>query len=288
MKSGLPAFAEDRLALRGEIIDRAGNNVLYLARLVAPSFMISYSFSAYFKKVHGRIVDGKLLAALFSVAFLVMISTSSRSDVFFILFMTLLISYLSSKALNIRKLFIASASIALAIFFLGYLRVMNALPDRLEFYLETAETWGFPLASFSAFAVYAILQLSVYTGNILEIISLVPEYLDHFHGRNFLITLSTVLPGKQITTGEILKDAAGLDFLGGGLNPTMLGELYLDNGVWYIGIMMFVYGVLYRISYTFLLERYSPSAILIHAYFTFTLVVSVLGGLFAQISRWYY
>lgn len=67
------------------------------------------------------------------------------------------------------------------------------------------------------------------------IVNSFPSRLNFLHGESFLMDLAVLAPGYQANFGTWLKDELGLDFTGGSVTVTHLGELYANFGV--LGVM---------------------------------------------------
>jgi len=68
-------------------------------------------------------------------------------------------------------------------------------------------------------------------------------------GMSYLVDIKTLLPGYQPHFGFWLKERLGLEFAGGGVTQTIVGELFLNWG--WIGIIvgMFTIGMAFRTLY---------------------------------------
>jgi len=88
----------------------------------------------------------------------------------------------------------------------------------------------------------------------------VPTVIPFQHGNSFLMDIAVLAPGYQPNFGTWLKDALGLDFTGGSVTITYLGEFYANFG--YIGSIFcsFTLGfILSLISYNLKHLYYEPS-----------------------------
>ncbi len=289
-RAGIPVLLEDKLDGRIVAIQKGGNNILFLARLVVPAFILYFIYfflkNSYINSQ--KSIDKIVLFLMFLLCFFVMIGTAGRSDLFFLLFMMMVSYYHVSERVRTKTIIILGSLLFFVVFLYGFIRVIGAEPERLAVYGLFSEGLGIGSNIVSMFIIYLIFQLSVYTGNFLIILKVFPSEIDFLYGGNFFITLNTLLPGKQQTIGEIVKDVIGIEFKGGGVNPTMLGELYLDLGVSYLVIVMFLYGIVYTSVFNWYLKTRNLSSTYIYSYLTFVMVISVLGGLFSQLSRWYF
>ncbi len=83
-------------------------------------------------------------------------------------------------------------------------------------------------------------EISHYLGhasvNTMIVLENVPYRYPFRYGGSYLDPLKTILPGKQFTVDQQLKQALGLNFPGGGLVPSFLGEAYLNGS--YLGVFL--------------------------------------------------
>jgi hypothetical protein len=86
----------------------------------------------------------------------------------------------------------------------------------------------------------------VNTANLSVLTELVPGRMSFLVGGGYLLDLSVLLPGHQPNLGTILKDAAGLDFAGGGITIGLFGESYLNFGI--LGVIGICGAVGYALS----------------------------------------
>lgn len=288
LKAGtIPILAEDTLEGRGVIYDRGSNSLLFLGRLVTPAFLIYYSYYS----INSSFEQNKVkIKYLFFISFLFMLSTASRQDLFFLVFTTIVIAYYSKRNfIKLTKKYVI-ISILLLIFILsyGYFRVYTTTPERIGYFEQQVLYFGFKNNPIKTALVYFWFQVSVYASNILIYLSYVPEKIPFFNGKVLLITLMTALPGKQSTLGQLFKENAGIEFQGGGVNPTIVGELYIEYGIPSVFIVMFIYGLIYRYLYENLKKDFSSTNILFYSYYTYILVSSLTGGFLSQLSKWFY
>ncbi|MBA1332202.1 hypothetical protein QQ73_14145, partial [Candidatus Endoriftia persephone str. Guaymas] len=113
------------------------------------------------------------------------------------------------------------------------------------------------------FAFYVFYNISSYVSGLLYVYEYIPDLIDFDSGFLFIQTFSTLLPGYQPTFGLVLKEAIGLEYAGGGLNPTMVGELYIDSGVYGVFVGMFMYGVILSSAYNYLVTRRGETSMLL-------------------------
>lgn len=87
------------------------------------------------------------------------------------------------------------------------------------------------------------------------IVKAFPNRLNFLHGQSFFMDLAVLAPGYQPNFGTWLKDQLGLDFTGGSVTVTYLGELYANfgevGGLWGAFLLGTVLDVLSRYSRKF-------------------------------------
>jgi len=287
----VPLFLPDKLESRISLMDKGGHYLIYLARLSSFSFIITLVMYLVNRRrnvfrviIGNRIINYKLYLLLtFSLSFLIMISTACRTDIFFIFIFPLIIYYYYKDDYNnVHKYLILLCILFIGLFVFGYYRLYGGNDEALNYLAQKADS------PFKMLIRYIQIQIAVYSGNFGIILTSVPDIIPYMHGKCILTTLSTILPGKQLDVGEYIKYALKMNFKGGGINPTILGELYLDNGLVEIMIGMFIYGIIVSNAYRHMMEKKSTSSIIIYSYLCYVLLIGTLGGILSQLARWYY
>lgn len=82
--------------------------------------------------------------------------------------------------------------------------------------------------------IYGILEVG--SINLNYIVMNFPDKINFQYGYTFLINILMLLPGPDLDFTLWLKQALGMDFAGGGVTPTIIGEGYINFG--YIGIIV--------------------------------------------------
>ncbi len=72
--------------------------------------------------------------------------------------------------------------------------------------------------------------------NLSYIFTKFPAIIPFQRGRTYLINLKMMLPGPDVDFTLWLKRQLGLNFAGGGVTPTIIGEFYLNFG--YVGVVI--------------------------------------------------
>lgn len=97
------------------------------------------------------------------------------------------------------------------------------------------------------------------------------------NGYTYLINLIMLLPGEDIDFTLWLKDKLNLDFAGGGVTPTIIGESYINFGNTGAYIILFLIGIL--INYIDNRYSYNKSEVFWICYFVTIFIDSFRGGI---------
>ncbi len=174
---------------------------------------------------------------LTGIAIIILIGSGFRAPAMKLLLANFVVfAYLHYARIPIFQLFLVISSIIVFTGVLGFFRRENMLTNDLLIILRLA--------------IFRIFVNNLY---VLDLIfDLYPRSEPFMLGRSYLIDLITILPGPQPHFGFWLKDRLGLDFAGGGVTQTIVGEFFLNFG--WIGVLigMFLLGVGLRISYDIL------------------------------------
>ena len=87
-------------------------------------------------------------------------------------------------------------------------------------------------------------QLFVGLQNLNYVFNAFPNKCSFQHGYTYLINLIMLKPGPDLDYTLWLKQVLGMNFSGGGVTPTILGEFYMNFGYMGIFIGMFLFGVI--------------------------------------------
>lgn len=82
--------------------------------------------------------------------------------------------------------------------------------------------------------------------NLQYVVECFPKRHDFMYGYGYIINIIMLGPGEDLDFTLTLKQILGLDFSGGGVTPTILGEFYLNYGHFGCIIGMFVLGMFYQ------------------------------------------
>jgi oligosaccharide repeat unit polymerase len=169
---------------------------------------------------------------------------------------------------------------------LGYYRLatLSYITPEKELLLQIAG--DDPIAMFFT---YIIAQFTNYPLNFAIYLDAFPKILPFEWGHSFIIALKTaIVPGHHGLFDEYVKAELGLDFLGGGINPTLLGELYANFG--YAGLCgMSAYGaIITYLFYKAVKNNRNGINVVAYAYGLSSLLLGLIGGFFSFSLPFYY
>jgi oligosaccharide repeat unit polymerase len=117
------------------------------------------------------------------------------------------------------------------------------------------------------------------TVGLIAVTEIFPEQEGFSYGRVYIsYTFNMLLPGHQVGLGQWLKEAKGLEFRGGGLPPSLVGDFYLNFGVPGVLVGFFLLGLVLSCAYSWMRRYPSVLRVLIYAVVTRNLGQSVSGG----------
>jgi oligosaccharide repeat unit polymerase len=279
VRTGLPLFIpnieEMRIAIQREITAY----ILFLIRLITPAvfFLLAYGFL-----YHG--VKSAVLFFTFAGGLFIILALANRHDVFTYSLGSLLIYHFGRKNLNLKLLMPVILIGLLGLMAIGFYRLVSVsfMTPEKAFIIQIAGH-----NTLLMFLAYSLVQFTIYPLNFATYLDTFPAILPFEYGYSFIRAVSTVLPGHQDLLDEYVKAKLNLQFLGGGINPTILGELYANFGL--AGILgMSLYGAL--ITYLFYNMQRSRCGINVFAY-SFALaclLLSLIGGFFSYFLYFYY
>lgn len=278
-KTGLPIFIPNLEEVRIKVQQEVSNYVIFLMRLITPAYFFLLTYGLLYRKVK-RVT----LVFLFLAGISVLVSLANRHDIFTFLIGSVIIYNFAGKKVSLSKL--------LATLFTGLVFLMSVSFYRLAILSHTTPEKAFLMKvagtnTARMFVAYMILQFTVYPTNFATYLETFPRVLPFEWGYSFVRAVSTILPGHQELLDEYVKSSLKLDFLGGGINPTLLGELYANFG--YAGIVvMGVYGVVITFLFRKMLESRDGIFVVSYAYGISCLLLATIGGFFSYFLFFYY
>lgn len=274
-KAGVPILSQDILD-RENFRRSVSSYSLYSLRFLMISFFFLLTAFSFNKVVLKK--NRIFLFIFFIFILIILLSMGWRNGVFTLIMTSLAIYHYTVKRIPLSKFVIIL--ILLTVFFIGfaYYRLTTYPESATLAYIEHIVGASF----YKKFLFYLSLQFAVYSSNFFLVTEMVPDVIPFLYGKVSLLTLSTALPGKQLTLGEILKESAGLTYRGGGVNPTLLGEIYVDFGPIGIPIMMFLLGAISSKFYRNMKRNPSEINILWYSFVISSLLLGVIIGVFSN------
>lgn len=124
---------------------------------------------------------------------------------------------------------------------------------------------------------YLINFFGVSFENLARIIRATPETLQYQYGSTFFINLAILMPGPNIDFTLWLKESLHLQYSGGGLTPTLVGDLYLNFGYCGIAIGMVIIGILIS-KLNEMMQRFDSNQVY-YIYLSLTICLCITGGI---------
>jgi len=176
---------------------------------------------------------------------LLLMGTGYREPALRLLFNAFVVGmYIRHRKISPKWILVLGLFIILIIGLLGYLRLESHLTTELSMILRLG--------------IWRLFVVNLYVLNLVY--DLFPSSEPYMLGTSYLIDIETLLPGYQPHFGFWLKERLGLEFAGGGVTQTIIGELFLNWG-WIGSIVgMFTMGIVFRILYHALVKDRPISA----------------------------
>jgi len=278
-KTGLPIFIPNLEEVRIKVQQEVSGYVMFLMRLITPAFFFLLAYGLLYRKV-----KAVTLILYFLVGIFILLSLGNRHDIFTFIMVSVIIFNFAGKKVSLSRLFVVLLVGLIFLMSVGFYRLAtlsHSTPEK-AFLIKVAGT-----DTARMFVAYMILQFTVYPANFATYLETFPRVLPFEWGYSFVRAVSTIVPGHQELLDEYVKSSLKLDFLGGGINPTLLGELYANFG--YVGIVvMSVYGVVITFLFRKMLETRDGIFVVSYAYGISCLLLATIGGLFSYFLFFYY
>lgn len=203
----------------GRIMAQSGNGILILlSSLDLPGIGLLYKYN---QNTHKK---KYLLIFFVIVSFVFSIIRGSRTKLVRCLIL-LLLMYNSKNRIKPKSMLKFCVFAIIGLTFLQMIRT-NMSNGNIDFFSS----------------IYNILDVG--SINLNYVYDIFPKKMPFQYGYTYLINLIMMLPGEGIDFTLWLKKIIGIDFAGGGVTPTIIGESYMNFG--YIGIIfvMFFMGII--------------------------------------------
>ncbi|MCM3749162.1 oligosaccharide repeat unit polymerase family protein [Paenibacillus pasadenensis] len=263
---GIPIFSSDLENSRVSAI--SGNGIPFYM-----SLLMSVAVWLHFIKSDQYTVRKHLIPLLITV--ILLMSTGWRSTAVAFIFITLAI-YHYKKPISLSKLGLIGTLIISFITIMGLFRIRSSNSKfELNDMMESGNYIG-------AFMQYLYNYPVVFGKDILSaIISTLPNSnMPLQYGKTFLWNFQLMIPGNEAEPFDfILKGALGRGFDGGGLPPTLLGDLYINFAFPGIAVGMLLLGFAWSTLH-YLMARNTTNIIgLVAAIIIYFFSVSIRGGI---------
>lgn len=98
--------------------------------------------------------------------------------------------------------------------------------------------YGIKRSGIGVQGIYYTLRSHMFLGcqNLMQVFRCFPKLKDFQYGSTYLINIIMLKPGPDLDFTLWLKEVMGLNFAGGGITPTIMGEFYINFG--YVGIFV--------------------------------------------------
>lgn len=263
---GVPILAGDLENSRVAALSGSGVP-FYLSMLVMPAVWL---------RLLSR--DGRLASSDYAwcaFATLVLLSTGWRNTAVALLFVALTIRHYK-RPFQARWIVTLGIGLVLIITAVGLYRVYSSQLVYYSTYQQLAR--GDYLG---AVWTYVVTYPQVFTNNFDLVVQGFPGTMPYQNGASFFWNLQLLVPGNTAQPFDfVLKEGLRRGFSGGGLPPTLVGEMYLNFGVTGIAAGMAGVGVAYTLFHRLLTFAGSAQiSRLVALVILYYLSVSVRGGL---------
>jgi oligosaccharide repeat unit polymerase len=243
----------------GRVAASSGNGmILYISQLsilVVPMMLEAYYIGKRKKIVTIRKAEIILAAIIASVT---LVASGYRAPVM-TMFICLAVLIITNDNINNTKIIAMGVAFVIAVEILGMAR-------------QTLSGGS------STKGIFASLGTSLIVNNINlhYVFNTFPEKVAYQHGFTYLINFIMLRPGPDLDFTLWLKQQIGINFAGGGVTPTIIGEFYMNFGMLGAYIGMFALGILGNEIYKYFI-RHSKS--FLSVFYICQFAHSVSGGI---------
>lgn len=280
---GIPAFHPSALTYRFEVREQVSSYVVFLLRA---SQLPLYVLWALFLLGYIKYSFRNCLVVFFCIALVLFVNfiPGWRNPLMFIVFNLIFIYVFLGSAIGRFWAMVIGGSTAFLILVMGFVRLLRLSEtravDSISYFSQ------FTTDPLQMFFLWSSAQFSNYTLGFLTSLSVFPDLVGHLKGGVLITTLATMLPGRQELLDEKLKRWSGMEFDGGGLNLTILGEAYADFGLFGIAFYPLLYGVVLGFVVRRVEISPTPARAIIAAFTASAICLGSLTGLLALSSFW--
>jgi oligosaccharide repeat unit polymerase len=230
---------------------------------------ISYFFLAYWAQhlASGGKPFSLRMVFLFAIVVLIQVSFGYRNKlVWFVVTLLVAYNYLYRR-LKLRYVVYLGLLMLILVVLAGIWRAST---------VKDEDSLNFAFAGILGYGEHMFKRSTV---GLIAVTEIFPEQESFSFGRVYIShSLNMLLPGHQLSFGQWLKEATRLEFSGGGLPPSLVGEFYLNFGMPGVLIGFFLVGLVLSGTYTWMRKYPSVLRVLIYAVLIRNLGQSVSGG----------
>ena len=242
----------------------SGNGIIiYLSYMIIPATLVLYYCHLHYKR-------NPMIFLYVLMNIIILLLFGFRARVLDLLVLILIIKN-DYKSFRLSKLFNYGI---LAIIFVSFLQFVR-------FYISGSNSNTFMQSLFNTICVGSI--------NINFIIRYIPLKIPYQYGYTYAINFLQLLPSYSVDMTMWIKNTLNLQFDGGGVAPTILGELYINFG--FIGLFLgsFILGIICKSIDNFAKKRDYGIKKIIYFIISFYLARSVYGGIanFIVLELWF-
>ncbi|RCX29145.1 oligosaccharide repeat unit polymerase [Bacillus sp. AG236] len=260
---GIPALMPDLENSR--VVALEGNGIPYY-------FSMSIMVSVWIYFMQDVKIKKQAIYLIIGVALLM--STGWRNTSVALICVAIIL-YHYRKPIPFKKLVITGVTLVFVITVSGLFRIYSSDLQGYEL-MTMMESGNYIGAFFSYLYSYPV----VFTDNLILVIDGFSISKQFLHGASLVWNFFLLIPGYDVQAFDfVLKDYLGRGFAGGGLPPTLLGDLYLNFG--YIGILigMIIVGALNSFLHHKFMNNRNNLVGLASIIALYYLSVSIRGGL---------
>jgi len=243
----------------------SGNGVFYyLSMCIMVSIWVLFLRNDDFKKVIIPLIFGCLM----------LLSTGWRNTSIALIFVAITI-YHYKKHIKLRTLILAGICLVILIAVSGLFRIYSS--DLQSYKLMNMMNSGDYIGAFFSYLYnYPV----VFTNNLTLVLNYFPEFSNLLHGKSLFWNFGILLPGSTYQAFDFyLKDLLHVGFAGGGLPPTIIGDLYLNFGLLGVFLGMMLFGALWSYMYFKFITNKNNLIGLTSVIVLYYLSVSIRGGI---------
>ncbi len=256
---GIPLLFEN--VQQGRVEAVWGN--AYAAFLV---FSLSYFYLVYWARhvASGKSVLSPILIGLFLLVVLLNASIGYRRPIVWFVVSLIIAYHYLRRRLSVRH-FLAVGLVLLALVIVAGLWRTAVSREGQTFSITLAQSLRYGERLFKRATVGFVVVTDIF-----------PEQVDFRLGQTYLSPFYILLPGHQEDFTNWLKRMAGMEYEGGGLGPSLVGEFYLNFGIPGAVIGPLLLGIVFSLAYRWMCGY--PSLLRVSLYAVLTRGIAQAGG----------